>query len=404
MDQNKSGKFIAKLRKEKNMTQEQLAEKMGVSINAVSKWERGLSFPDVSLYKKICKELDINIEELINGEKDNSEEAKEKAIISTINETNKIKKRTKNKIIVLLISFVVIIIGIYFYNNKFKINLVNDSYELYGIAIDYLREKEFKNNPDSNEKDFNVFFSYHGFGIEKKDNYKYAYMWIFNNSYYIEKYDYGDALAISSGMSIPCKITFKNNKVIKIEYPKDGNEYVSSIKNLFPSVIATQILNFDKAENLNKLYNEVSERKNKYYNYLNLDMGKITLEDINYNDLLFSVEIGSKKCIPVQLTMFKNGKYILSTHYRVCKSGYCTSDLKYTKWVEGKYNFDIIQIIKHSTDANNMQFNMENLPEYNIFTGNGYRFITDNDNKYLIDFLKSINVDLTKCAEPDYEN
>lgn len=41
MDQNKSGKFIAKLRKEKNMTQEQLAEKMGVSINAVSKWERG---------------------------------------------------------------------------------------------------------------------------------------------------------------------------------------------------------------------------------------------------------------------------------------------------------------------------------------------------------------------------
>lgn len=96
MDQNKSGKFIAKLRKEKNMTQEQLAEKMGVSINAVSKWERGLSFPDVSLYKKLCKELDINIEELINGEKDTSEEAKEKAILSTIKETNKIKKSSKN--------------------------------------------------------------------------------------------------------------------------------------------------------------------------------------------------------------------------------------------------------------------------------------------------------------------
>lgn len=86
MNQEKSGKFIAKLRKEKNMTQEQLAEKMGVSINAVSKWERGLSFPDVSLYKKLCKELDINIEELINGEKDNSDEAKEKAIISTVKE------------------------------------------------------------------------------------------------------------------------------------------------------------------------------------------------------------------------------------------------------------------------------------------------------------------------------
>ena len=99
MDQNKSGKFIAKLRKEKNMTQEQLAEKMGVSINAVSKWERGLSFPDVSLYKKLCKELDINIEELINGEKDTSEEAKEKAILSTIKETNKIKKSSKKLLI-----------------------------------------------------------------------------------------------------------------------------------------------------------------------------------------------------------------------------------------------------------------------------------------------------------------
>ena len=91
MNQDKSGKFIAKLRKEKNMTQEELAEKMGVSINAVSKWERGLSFPDVSLYKKLCKELGIKIEELINRERDNSDEAKEKAIISTVREKNKIK-------------------------------------------------------------------------------------------------------------------------------------------------------------------------------------------------------------------------------------------------------------------------------------------------------------------------
>ena len=51
MNQEKIGKFIAKLRKEKNMTQEQLAEKMGVSINAVSKLERSISLPDVSLYK-----------------------------------------------------------------------------------------------------------------------------------------------------------------------------------------------------------------------------------------------------------------------------------------------------------------------------------------------------------------
>ena len=92
MNQEKIGKFIAKLRKEKNITQEQLAEKMGVSINAVSKWERGISFPDVSLYKKLCNELNISIEELINGEKDNSESAKEKALITSIKEREKVKK------------------------------------------------------------------------------------------------------------------------------------------------------------------------------------------------------------------------------------------------------------------------------------------------------------------------
>ena len=97
MNQEKIGKFIAKLRKEKNMTQEQLAEKMGVSINAVSKWERGISFPDVSLYKKLCNELNISIEELINGEKDNSESAKEKALITSIKEREKVKKKSKRR-------------------------------------------------------------------------------------------------------------------------------------------------------------------------------------------------------------------------------------------------------------------------------------------------------------------
>ena len=88
---------IKALRKEKNMTQEQFAQKMGVSINAVSKWERGINFPDVSLFKKLCNELNISIEELINGEKDNSDEAKEKAIITSIKDKEKMKKKNKRK-------------------------------------------------------------------------------------------------------------------------------------------------------------------------------------------------------------------------------------------------------------------------------------------------------------------
>ena len=404
MDQNKSGKFIAKLRKEKNMTQEQLAEKMGVSINAVSKWERGLSFPDVSLYKKLCKELGINIEELINGEKDNSEEAKEKAIISTVKEKEKIKKNSK-KILFLFIVISIIIISILVYYNKIlKVNLVSDSDYLYDEVINFIKEKEFSENPDSNYKDFNVFNSYHGFGIEKNNNYKYVYMWIYQQSYYIESEEYGSGLAISSGSSMPMKAIFKDNKLQDIIYPKDGSEYVSSIQEMFPGIIEYQVLNFDKEKNINKLFNEVEQKKNIYYDYLNLDMSKITVDDLSYNNLIFSIEYKKGKCdIPVLLNIYKNNKYSLLTEYKACKTGVaCNSMLQYMNPIEGKYDYNVIEIIRHSVDANLHQYTNDKLPEYMIFSGKGHSFITDSDNKYLKELLKSINVDLRECAKPNY--
>ena len=405
MDQNKSGKFIAKLRKEKNMTQEQLAEKMGVSINAVSKWERGLSFPDVSLYKKLCKELDINIEELINGEKDKSEEAKEKAIISTIKETDKIKKNSKKLLIILSTIFVIIVCGLIYYNKNLKVNLVNDSDYLYDEVIGFIKEKEFKENPDSQEKDFNVFCSYHPFGIEKKNDYKYVYLWIYEQSYYIEKEEYGSGLAISSGSSMPIKAIFKNNKLQDIVYPKDGNQYVPSIKEMFPGIIEYQVLNFDNEKNINKLFNEVEQRKSIYYDYLNLDMSKITIDDLVYDDLIFSVEYKAGKCnIPVLLSIYKNNRYKLYTEYKGCKSQYCNAMLQYVKSVDGEYNYDVIEIIRHSEDGNIRQYTNDALPEFMIHSGKGHEFITDSDNKYLKELLKSIDVDLYQCAKPNFED
>ena len=74
MNQEKIGKFISLSRKNKRLTQEQLAEKLGVSINAVSKWERGLNLPDVSLMEKLCEVLDFTLNELFAGEKLTNEE------------------------------------------------------------------------------------------------------------------------------------------------------------------------------------------------------------------------------------------------------------------------------------------------------------------------------------------
>ncbi len=69
MDQEKIGRFIATCRKECNLTQEQVAEKLGVSNKTVSRWENGNGFPDVSLLQPLCELLNISVNELLLGEK-----------------------------------------------------------------------------------------------------------------------------------------------------------------------------------------------------------------------------------------------------------------------------------------------------------------------------------------------
>lgn len=69
MNLKKIGKFIAEMRKAKGLTQEELAEKLGVNNRTISRWENGENMPDISLYKPLCEILKISIEELVNGEK-----------------------------------------------------------------------------------------------------------------------------------------------------------------------------------------------------------------------------------------------------------------------------------------------------------------------------------------------
>ena len=69
MDQIKIGAFLKELRKEKNLTQEQFAEQLGVSSRTVSRWETGNNMPDISLLTEIAEFYDVSIPELINGER-----------------------------------------------------------------------------------------------------------------------------------------------------------------------------------------------------------------------------------------------------------------------------------------------------------------------------------------------
>ncbi len=69
MDQIKTGRFIASCRKEQGITQAALAEKLGISDRAVSKWETGKSLPDSGIMLELCELLKINVNELLSGER-----------------------------------------------------------------------------------------------------------------------------------------------------------------------------------------------------------------------------------------------------------------------------------------------------------------------------------------------
>lgn len=68
MDQHNIGIFLAAKRREKNLTQEQLADRLGVSNKTISKWENGKCMPDYSVIELLCNELDITLAELLDGE------------------------------------------------------------------------------------------------------------------------------------------------------------------------------------------------------------------------------------------------------------------------------------------------------------------------------------------------
>ncbi|MBQ4569801.1 MAG: helix-turn-helix domain-containing protein [Ruminococcus sp.] len=79
MNQEKIGKFIAGCRRAKGLTQMQLAEKLGITDRAVSKWETGRAMPDVSLMLSLCAELEISVNDLLHGEEIEMKNYKEKS-------------------------------------------------------------------------------------------------------------------------------------------------------------------------------------------------------------------------------------------------------------------------------------------------------------------------------------
>ncbi len=114
MNQVKIGKFIAELRKEKELTQKELADKIGVTDKAVSKWENGRGMPDVSLLGIICETLDISLNELLSGERIKDEDKinrLEENYISVIDSKKKLQNDVAGYLILKLIGLFLLFIG-----------------------------------------------------------------------------------------------------------------------------------------------------------------------------------------------------------------------------------------------------------------------------------------------------
>lgn len=290
MDQEKIGKFILELRKEKNMTQRELANKLGVTDRAISKWENGRGMPDLSLIKSLCDELGITVNELLNGERiyENDVHFKmEETILNTVDYVDK-KIKNNNKIfkiiIISILLFSICLIGMFaidvnqmnqhkpvvFSTWGYKYTPAIDLYEneIYFAIKDHLVEKG--DNESKRYDGEKTFVSMKVFLLEEKerDALYYVSAWVVDGKYYIDN----NELKESSASSIPYKFKVeKKNDIFVVtdsKYPRDGSYYPEDMKTMFTRDVRKEMEKVHIDGTIDFLLKEVKEQAKLYFNII----------------------------------------------------------------------------------------------------------------------------------------
>ena len=283
MDQEKIGKFILELRKDKKMTQQELADKIGVTDRAISKWENGRGMPDISLMKPLCEILDITLNELISGEKIDKKEYQKKSdenILKTIKYTNKKTNFFKKFLICLISVFLILILMFIIDVRKMNQNeevvfstwgfdyfpAINLNDEEIEIAVrNYLIEKG--DNESKHYDGEKTFVSMRVFLLDEvtKDDHYNFYAWVLEGKYYLEN----NEIKESSASSIPYKFVIKkkDGKFIVVDYkiPRDGSYYPKDIKNIFPRDVRNFIDNVHSDGTIKRLQLDIDEQTKLYF-------------------------------------------------------------------------------------------------------------------------------------------
>lgn len=239
MNQDKIGKFICELRKEKNLSQYQLADLIPISRQGVSKWERGKTIPDTQTLIRLSEIFDVSINELLKGErlKNNSIEELEETTLSILDQSNK-KTKTIKRITIISITIIGILLlaflSYYFINsyNSMEVYSIGNTNEKFTIADGiyittsekyYLKLGKIKNKDNVEINSLELYY--------KKENKKIVLIkdTDVDNITIMDSYGYGEKLTRKDIKNLKdnlyLKITYNENneEIIKLRYRRDYN-------------------------------------------------------------------------------------------------------------------------------------------------------------------------------------
>lgn len=388
MDQKKIGKFICEMRKRKNLTQLELANKLGVTDRAISHWENGRRMPDLSIIKPLCNELDITVNDLLSGEivdKDKLEEKLEENLLNNLRDV--INKAKRNELISKLIYRTVLVLSVF---------------ALFFVSFDYLTqtEEERSLNELRNRMDEKVAVAYYG-------NFKYPIQFVDDLFRSVETYDRypfikniplyemvdmdGDEFYLIVPKDSRSLITVYENIVEWNGRSKKGNPlYVAKRMNGHPIIMS---VNPDK--NNSNVIVEIKDKKGDIFDFqlkLNPEDSKIDLS--GYEGKIKDIS-NYYKLKQLDNKLFQS--FDEEDIYGKWKSKYKTEDNTYI--IEIKLNEDHTVIIECKDKEEKVLFVYEGI----------YKFSTEHDLKYgqiqLNMNLKSneTNFELQKKMESVYQ-
>ena len=282
MDQVKIGVYIAEKRKQLGLTQQQLANRLGVTDRAISKWENGRGMPELGLIQPLCRELGITVNEFFCGETIPDETLKQKSeegVANTLTYSQLRVARSKRMLTAALAVIAVLLVcGSFFIG--IPINSLTtgaslpttDAKQLTGVRAAYVQHAiadyiEFRGDAHKHRPDAKTFAAVQLYSVTGAPNDPVctAYAWVLEEQYYTE----GNNLVQDSGSSIPYRFTLQQTNdtytVINAEIPRDGSYYPKDIKNMFPKWVQKRILSVHNDGTVERLGLEINSKAKLYF-------------------------------------------------------------------------------------------------------------------------------------------